>query len=90
MAFEISDDDFGFSAVSEDELKQLERELQQVAEKNSETAMVAESKLDAIYKAVIPLLNNLMKNPEKEYIYWPDRQVKVKAFMEKLEKIYNS
>jgi len=36
------------------------------------------------------LLNNLKKNPEKEYILWPDRLAKVEAFETHLQKIYKS
>ena len=32
--------------------------------------------------------NNLKKNPEKEYILWPDRLTKVEAFEDHLTKIY--
>jgi len=39
---------------------------------------------------MIPLLNNLKKNPEKEYILWPDRLKKVESFEDHLTKIYNS
>ena len=35
-----------------------------------------------------PLLNNLQKNPEKEYIYWPNRLEKVEEFSDKLSEVY--
>ena len=38
---------------------------------------------------IIPLLNNLQKNPEKEYIYWPNRLDKVEEFRDKLTEVYN-
>jgi len=36
----------------------------------------------------MPLLNNLEKNPEKEYILWPGRDKKIKLFRTKLKNIY--
>lgn len=86
-----SDNDFGFSAVSEDELKSLERELkQQVEQKEQELSLTSKEykdKLEALYKLIMPLLLNLKKDDSKEYIYWPDRTKKMTAFIEKVNKI---
>ena len=82
----ILDFDFGFSAVSEDEL-----EVVQVAKAQSEqltTQLEADdNKATTLYNAIIPLLNNLKANPEKDYIYWPNRTEKLDAFAAKLEQI---
>lgn len=43
--------------------------------------------LQQLYNAIIPLLINLNLNPEKEYIVWPKRSEKIKAFKEKIDKI---
>lgn len=77
--------DFGFTAVTEDEL-----EVAQKASNASETAKTTQQRLDALYNAITPLLNNLKKNPEKEYILWPDRLAKVEAFETHLQKIYSN
>ena len=53
------------------------------------TAEDAQGKLDELYNSVIPLLNNLKKNPEKEYILWPNRTAKIEEFEKKLFDIYN-
>jgi len=75
--------DFGFSLMSEDEIKENEKLL--------ENAILSESaKLKAMRDMVMPLLINLMKNPEKEYIYWPDRKEKVEAFIKKLDSFLGS
>jgi hypothetical protein len=79
--------DFGFTAVDEDELSSV-KEASKAAEKNATTAQTAQSQLDRLYNAVTPLLNNLKKNPEKEYILWPDRLNKVEEFETHLLKIY--
>ena len=39
---------------------------------------------------ITPLLNNLKKNPEKEYILWPNRVDKVEQFEDMLRKIYQA
>ena len=75
--------DFGFSLMSEDEIKENEKLL--------ENAILSVSaKLKAMRDMVMPLLINLMKNPEKEYIYWPDRKEKVEAFIKKLDSFLGS
>ena len=67
--------DFGFTAVNEDELSAV-------------TVEELQSRLEKLYKAMIPLLNNLKKNPDKDYILWPDRLKKVEEFESHLRKIY--
>ncbi len=66
------DFDFGFTAVTEDEL-----DVVQKASTAAETAAAAvdswEAKCADLYNTFKPLLNNLAKNPEKDYIYWPNR-----------------
>lgn len=78
MAEEIFD--FGFTAVTEEELETV-----QIAKTASDDS---QSKLDKLYNAIVPLLNNLKKDPEKEYILWPDRLKKVEAFEDYLQNIY--
>jgi hypothetical protein len=87
----MSDDmfDFGFTAVDESELKAVQ-EASAKAESVASNATVTQDKLDKLYNAIVPLLNNLKKNPEKEYILWPNRIDKVEEFEEHLLKIYRS
>ena len=90
---QLDDFDFGFTAVSEDELKAMERQLQQqVDEKDTELEAVSrtyEQKLTTLYKMVMPLLNNLAKDADKDYIYWPGRQKKMADFIKKVESLIN-
>ena len=79
--------DFGFTAVNEDELQAV-KETQALANNAEQVATAKQDKIDNLYNAIIPLLNNLKKNPEKEYILWPDRLAKVEAFEDHLQKIY--
>lgn len=81
--------DFGFTAVTEDELQTVQA-IKQEKDMASDTLEHVQAKLDKLYNAITPLLNNLKKNPEKDYILWPDRLAKVEAFEDHLQSIYNS
>ncbi|MDB4339485.1 hypothetical protein OAA57_00565 [bacterium] len=81
--------DFGFTAVDETELKAVQ-EVAAKAETLGANALNTQEKLDRLYNAIVPLLNNLKKNPEKEYILWPNRIEKVEQFEDKLLQIYKS
>jgi len=91
ISIDLEDNDFGFSAVSEDELKSMERQLQQqVQQKEQELSLTSKEykdKLELMYKLIMPLLVNLSKDSEKEYILWPDRSKKMKAFIDKINNI---
>ena len=82
-----TDFDFGFSLVDENELEVVQQ-VQQKAAATSATATATADKLDALYNMIMPLLNNLSKNPEKEYIYWPGRIEKIEAFRDRLRAVY--
>lgn len=80
--------DFGFSLVSESELKAHEELLRQQIEKQSQVVQQTESELtDKLYglrDMIMPLLKNLAKDPDKTYILWPDRTDKINAFIDKI------
>lgn len=82
------EDDFGFSLVSEQELKAHEELLRKKVEEQTivvqKTTSDAQTKLEGLRGMIMPLLNNLSKDPEKTYILWPDRAVKIKAFIKKV------
>jgi len=75
--------DFGFSLMSEDEIKIEEEKLKKVVENESH-------KLNKVREMFMPLLKNLMKEPQKEYIYWPDRKERVELFIKELDKFIDS
>lgn len=81
--------DFGFTAVDEEELQAVQV-AKDTVEKLDTGLNVTQEKLDKLYNAITPLLENLKKNPEKEYILWPNRLSKVEAFETHLQKIYLS
>lgn len=78
--------DFGFTAMTEDELSVVQ-ETKAQAEQASATAEDASARAQIMYEAIIPLLNNLKANPEKDYIYWPNRYEKLDSFADKLHQI---
>ena len=86
----MSDDldfDFGFTAVDEEELEAVQK-VNKKAEESQTTATSVQDKLDKLFNAITPLLTNLKKNPEKEYILWPNRLEKVEQFEDHIQKIY--
>lgn len=76
--------DFGFTLVDEQEL-----DTAQQLQSTSSTLEEAQDRLDRLYNAIQPLLNNLKANPEKEFIRWPDRVSKVEQFSDLLDSIYH-
>ena len=79
--------DFGFTAVTEDELEAV-RTSQSSAADAEQLASTSQAQLEKLYNAIQPLLNNLKANPEKDYIYWPNRLEKVEAFENFIQEIY--
>jgi len=78
-------EDFGFTAVNENEL-----EIAKQASSASSTASENEEKLKKLHNAIKPLLANLKHNPDKEYILWPNRVATIEKFESHLADIvYN-
>jgi len=75
--------DFGFTLVDEEEL-----DVAKEVAASTASASNAQDRLDKLFNAITPLLNNLKANPEKEYIKWPNRVDKVEAFEGQILKIY--
>ena len=77
--------DFGFTAVDEDELEAVQQAKTTVTQ-----AEATSDKLNNLYNAILPLLSNLKANPEKDYIYWPNRVEKVEQFEDLISNIVNN
>ena len=43
-----------------------------------------------VEKIIMPLLNNLMKNPDNEYIKWPNRKVVIEKQIKKIVNVTRS
>jgi hypothetical protein len=86
MSNNLLDFDFGFTAVDENELEAVQK-TESKLESTSDKAAELETKLNNLYNAILPLLTNLKKNPEKEYILWPNRTEKIEEFEDHISKI---
>jgi len=81
--------DFGFTIVDEQELEAVQQATAKV-ETVSTSVSETQERLDRLYNAITPLLNNLKKNPEKDYILWQNRLEKVEQFEDHIQKIYKA
>jgi hypothetical protein len=75
-----SDDDFGFSAVSEEEYNS-------VINKTAQTADDYKARLKEVEKIIIPFLTKLHQTGDKEYIYWPNRTPIIEKQIERILKL---
>jgi len=72
------DFDFGFTAVDFDPTE--------VQAQVDET----KNKLQQVEALILPLLKNLMKNPDKDYIHWPNRTPVIQKQIDKITAITRS
>jgi len=79
--------DFGFTLVDEAELEAVQQAAEKVQTVSSSVEETQE-RLDNLYNAIQPLLNNLKQKPEKEYILWPNRLEKIEQFESHIQNIY--
>ena len=77
------DTDFDFGFDFSDDLTYAVNEKEQ-------QAAIAQTKAETMYKMIMPLLNNLKKNPDKPNIVWPDREKKIDEFIKKLDNVLKS
>jgi hypothetical protein len=73
-------DDFGFSAVSEEEYNS-------VINKTAQTADDYKARLVEVEKIIIPFLTKLHSTGDKEYIYWPNRKPIIEKQIERILKL---
>ncbi len=58
--------------------------IDEVEERKAQLTAAYKTKMNSIEQLVMPLLYNLKKNPEKEYIYWPNRENKIQDQITKI------
>jgi hypothetical protein len=80
------DFDFGFTAVGVDELEKtvgetFKEEITEIDKRYLDTL----EQLNKVHEMIMPFLQNLKANPEKEYIFWPNRVEKINQFIHRLE-----
>ena len=73
--------DFGFTTMDSEQFRQS---LPKAEAYN--TPGRVEKKVRDIMDMIIPFLNNLMRDPEKDILKWPDRAKKVQELKEKIVK----
>jgi|TARA_B110000444_G_C18791915_1_gene572865 hypothetical protein len=62
-------------------------EVSTVKEYYENEKVLVGSKLTEVEELILPLLNNLMKNKDKEYIYWPNREAIINQQIERITSI---
>lgn len=50
----------------------------------------SQDKVHGLRDMIMPLLNNLMKNPEKDTIVWPNREKTIKNFIKRMDDYISS
>ena len=80
MSGEIEYTDFGFTAFDGDELKKVDVSI-------SSSTNEAKAVIEKLDDFIRPLLENLAKDSDKEYIYWPNRVDIINKKILELDKI---
>lgn len=84
------EDDFGFTLKSEEEIREYERLLQDQIEQEQLAKLTEQQKLEQLRSMFMPLLKNLLRDPDKAYIYWPNRVEKIEKFIQKIDTFVGS
>jgi len=58
--------------------------IDEVEQRKGQLNTAYKAKMTAVEQLIMPLLYNLKKNPEKEYIYWPHRENKIQDQITKI------
>ena len=74
---EYGDDDFGFTAESEEEFEAV------IAEKE-ETVEEYKQRLEQVEKIILPFLTKLLKTADQPIIKWPNRKPVLEAQIQKI------
>ena len=83
MKNKIEEDDFDFGFTFADDMAEVLENTTNELEKH-------QNKAQEIVNMVLPLLNNLKKNPDKPNIVWPDREKTIDKFIKKMYDKLNS
>ena len=75
--YQNATDDFGFSAVSEEEYNSV------IAEKE-DTVEEYKSRLEEVEKIILPFLTKLLKTSDQPIIKWPNRKPILEAQIQKI------
>jgi hypothetical protein len=64
--------------------------LNEIEDRTNAMRDECKSKMGEVEALILPLLTNLMKNPQKEYIHWPNRTEKLQAQIDKITTLTRS
>ena len=68
-------------------LSELDEHKENLSLMDSKQELKYQDTIIDMKKLILPLLQNLMKNDEKEYIYWPNRKPIIQQQIDRIEKI---
>ena len=68
-------------------LNELDDHKDNLSQIDSNKELDYKDRLIECEKLILPLLQNLMKNEDKEYIYWPNRKAIIQQQIDRLQKI---
>ena len=68
-------------------LSELDDHKDNLSTKETNKTLDFKDRLIECEKLILPLLQNLMKNEDKEYIYWPNRKAIIQQQIDRLQKI---
>lgn len=86
-SYEDHENDFGFSAISEQEYNSTIKESAQTVENYKLNLSETEKRLAELEKMIIPFLKKLHSTGDKEYIYWPNRKPAIEKQIEAILKL---
>jgi hypothetical protein len=78
------------NAAVQSQGESLSSVLDEVEERTNAMRDECKEKMQTLERMILPLLTNLMKNPEKEYIHWPNRSEKIAAQIDKITALTRS
>jgi hypothetical protein len=73
--------------MSAPEVEEVKENLTSIIRNDQEKIEDLEHRLNLLYSAIVPFLDNLCKNPEKSTIHWPNRVEKIQEYNRKLKLI---
>lgn len=78
------------AALKPDSTDELAVLLDEVDARNAQMRAECKGKLQEVERLILPLLQNLMKNPEKPYILWANRSERIAAQIDKITAVTRS
>ena len=72
-----TDDDFGFSSISEEDYTKAIVETEKTTEHYKEN-------LKKVEKLILPFLTKLLKTADQAYIHWPNRAPQIESQIKKI------